>query len=85
VRSVESPLSASSLRNCSVKATMDCQPSVLRIDESLSPASLDSVVLAERDTKSEKYASASPINSVECLEADQVNLCTKSCDYASFK
>lgn len=72
VRSVESPLSASSLRNCSVKATMDCQPSVLRIDESLSPASLDSVVIAERDTKSEKYTSASPINSVECLEADQL-------------
>ncbi|XP_059442304.1 beta-amylase 8 [Corylus avellana] len=72
VRSVESPLSASSLRNCSVKATMDCQPSVLRIDESLSPASLDSVVIAERDTKSEKYTSVSPINSVECLEADQL-------------
>lgn len=85
MRSVESPLSASSLRNCSVKATMDCQPSVLRIDESLSPVSLDSVVLAERDTKSEKYASASPINSVECLEADQVNLFTNSCDYTSFK
>lgn len=72
VRSVESPLSASSLRNCSVKASMDCQASVLRIDESLSPASLDSVVIAERDTNSEKYASASPLNSVECLEADQL-------------
>ncbi|XP_040986545.1 beta-amylase 8 isoform X1 [Juglans microcarpa x Juglans regia] len=72
VRSVESPLSSSSLRNCSVKAALDHQPSVLRIDESLSPASLDSVVIAERDTKSEKYTSASPINSVECLEADQL-------------
>lgn len=73
LRSVESPLSASSLKNCSVKATLDSQPpSVLRIDESLSPASLDSVVIAERDTKNEKYASTSPINSVECLEADQV-------------
>ncbi|XP_022736893.1 beta-amylase 8 isoform X1 [Durio zibethinus] len=70
-RSGESPLSASSLKNCSVKATLDCQPPV-RIDESLSPASLDSVVLAERDTRSEKYPSASPINSVECLEADQL-------------
>lgn len=82
VRSVESPLSSSSLRNCSVKAALDHQPSVLRIDESLSPASLDSVVIAERDTKSEKYPSASPINSVECLEADQVSSFTNSCPYA---
>lgn len=76
MRSVDSPLSASSLRSCPVKATLDCQPSVLRIDDNLSPASLDSVVIAERDTKSEKYTSASPVNSVECLEADQVNLFT---------
>lgn len=72
MRSGESPLSASSLKNCSVKATLDCQPPVVRIDESLSPASLDSVVIAERDTRTEKYPSASVINSVECLEADQV-------------
>ncbi|KAA8521051.1 hypothetical protein F0562_011796 [Nyssa sinensis] len=72
VRSVESPLSASSLKNCSTKASLDCQPSVLRIDESLSPASLDSVVVAERDAKSDKYTSASPINSPECLEPDQL-------------
>ncbi|RVX02048.1 Beta-amylase 8 [Vitis vinifera] len=72
VRSVESPLSASSLRNCSAKGSLDCQPSVLRIDESLSPASLDSVVVSERDTKSEKYTSTSPISSAECLEADQL-------------
>lgn len=72
VRSVESPLSASSLRNCSAKGSLDCQPSVLRIDESLSPASLDSVVVTERDTKSEKYTSTSPISSAECLEADQL-------------
>ncbi|XVE57262.1 hypothetical protein DITRI_Ditri04bG0077500 [Diplodiscus trichospermus] len=68
----ESPLSSSSLKNCSVKTTLDCQPPVVRIDESLSPASLDSVVIAERDTRSDKYTSASPINSVECLEADQL-------------
>lgn len=73
VRSGESPLSATSLKNCSVKATLDCQQPVVRIDDSLSPASLDSVVIAERDTRSEKYPSTSPINSVECLEADQVN------------
>ncbi|XP_057478971.1 beta-amylase 8-like [Actinidia eriantha] len=72
VRSVGSPLSAGSLKNCSMKASLDCQPSVLRIEESLSPASLDSIVVAERDTKSEKYRSASPINSPECLGADQI-------------
>lgn len=71
VRSVESPLS---VKNCSVKASVECQPSVLRIDESLSPASFDSVVIPERDSRGGEFnASTSPINnSVECLEADQV-------------
>lgn len=72
VSSVESPLSVSSLKNCSVKTSVDCQPSVLRIDESLSPASLDSVIAAERDIKVDKYTSISPIRSPECLQADQV-------------
>lgn len=72
MRSVESPLSASSLKNCSVKASLDCQPSVLRIDESLSSASLDSVVVPERNSEGDKYTSASPINSPQCLEADQL-------------
>lgn len=72
MRSVESPLSASSLKNCSVKASLDCQPSVLRIDESLSSASLDSVVVPERNSEGDKYTSAIPINSPQCLEADQV-------------
>lgn len=71
-RSVGSPLSAGSLKNCSGKASLDGQPSVLRIDDSLSPVSFDSVVVAERDTKSEKYASASPMNSPACLGADQL-------------
>ncbi|KAK2661943.1 hypothetical protein Ddye_000517 [Dipteronia dyeriana] len=66
VRSVESPVSAN---NCSVKAAID---SVLRIDESLSPASLDSVVIADRDSRTDKFTTVSPINSVECLEADQL-------------
>lgn len=54
------------------KPSLDSHASLLRIDESLSPASLDSVVVAERDFKADKYASASPINSPECVEADQV-------------
>lgn len=73
MRSVESPVSSASLKNCAVKAAaLDCQPSVVRIDESLSPPSLDSVVMTERETRSEKFANASPINSVDCLDADQV-------------
>lgn len=71
-RSVESPLSAGSLRTCSVKETLENQPTVHRIDESLSPGSIDSVVIAEKDSKNDKYAIASPINPVDCLEADQV-------------
>lgn len=67
---MESPVTTSSLK----AAVMDCsQASVLRIDESLSPASLDSVVITERDnSRSDKFATSSPINSVECLDADQV-------------
>lgn len=72
VRSVGSPLSGNSLKGHPMKTAVECQPSVLRIDESLSPASLDSVVIPERDARTDKYTSASPINSVECLEADQV-------------
>lgn len=71
--SVESPVSGSSLRNCSTRASMDCQPSVPRINESLSPASFDSIVVTESDTKADKFTSNSTMNSTECLEAGQVN------------
>ncbi|XP_021753970.1 beta-amylase 8-like isoform X2 [Chenopodium quinoa] len=71
VRSSESPLSASSLKNCSMKASLNCQPAVLGIDENLSPASLDSVVVTEMETKSEKY-STSNIDSPESFEAHQL-------------
>lgn len=73
VRSAESPLSATSLKNCHAKASLDHQASVFRIEESLSPASIDSVVVAESGIiKNEKYVNPSPINSLECVEADQV-------------
>lgn len=72
VRSVESP-STCTLRNSLGKASsMEYQPSVLKIDDNLSPTSLDSIVVAERDiAKTESYATG-PINSPECLEADQL-------------
>lgn len=41
-----------------------------RIDETLSPASLDSVVIAERDTTATATATAATNNSVECLEME---------------
>ncbi|KAH6760828.1 beta-amylase 2 [Perilla frutescens var. hirtella] len=71
VLSVESPLYSNAMRNCSVRSSVDCQPSTLRVDENLSPASLDSVV-AERDAKLDKYSSVSAIDSPECLEAGQL-------------
>lgn len=72
VNSVESPLSVSSFKNCSMKMSIDHQPSTRRIDESLSPASLDPVIVAERDMKIDKYTRSSPIHSPECLEADKL-------------
>uniref|UniRef100_A0A1D1YTM5 Beta-amylase n=1 Tax=Anthurium amnicola TaxID=1678845 RepID=A0A1D1YTM5_9ARAE len=71
-RSIGSPLSTSSLKNSAMKSSLDCQPPVLMIDESLSPASLDSVVVAERDLKSDRYGNPSPVNSPDCVEADQL-------------
>ncbi|KAL3329730.1 hypothetical protein AABB24_033876 [Solanum stoloniferum] len=72
VMSVESPVSGSSFRNCSTRASVDCQPSVPRINESLSPASFDSIVVTESDTKVDKFTSTSPMNSTGCLEAGQL-------------
>ncbi|XP_072971896.1 beta-amylase 8 isoform X2 [Typha angustifolia] len=73
VRSIEGPVSSNSLKNCTVKVSLDSQATLLGIDDSLSPTSLDSVVVAERDIKSEKYGNSSPINSPECMEADQIS------------
>ncbi|KAK4769213.1 hypothetical protein SAY86_027363 [Trapa natans] len=77
-RTIESPISSgNSLKSCPTRATSvleDQQAGVMRIDESLSPASLDSVVMtAERHVKSGKYTSTTPINSaIECLDTDQL-------------
>ncbi|CAE6218270.1 unnamed protein product [Arabidopsis arenosa] len=72
-RSIESPLSSSTLKNCAKAALVCQQHSVLRIDENLSPVSLDSVVIAESDHPGNgRYTGASPITSVGCLEANQL-------------
>ncbi|CAA0812021.1 Beta-amylase 8 [Striga hermonthica] len=70
VQPVESPLYTSSLKNCSTRSSLECQPSSLRIDEDLSPTSLDSIVV-ERNANLDKYSSPSAINSIECLETGQ--------------
>ncbi|KAH9621769.1 hypothetical protein KSS87_009468 [Heliosperma pusillum] len=72
VRSSESTLSGSSLKNCSMKPPLDCQPTPLGTDENLSPASLYSVVVAEMETKSEKYTSTSNVDSAESLKPHQL-------------
>ncbi|WOL18292.1 beta-amylase 8 [Canna indica] len=72
IRSSESPLSATSLKNCSIKASLDSQAALLRIDETLSPTSFDSVVVAEGNIKNEKYVNASPVNSPDSVEPDQL-------------
>ncbi|XP_031502181.1 beta-amylase 8 [Nymphaea colorata] len=71
MRNIDSPLSGSALKSCTVKTSLACPPVALRMDDSLSPASLDSAAVADRDLKSEKFAHSSPINSPECLDADQ--------------
>ncbi|KAK9144097.1 hypothetical protein Sjap_004000 [Stephania japonica] len=82
-RSMETPLPGAPMKGCTLKGSLDCQPSsVLRIDGNLSPASLDSVVVADRDSKS-----PSPMNSSDCIEADQdghgsilpTTICFKEC------
>ncbi|RZC73922.1 hypothetical protein C5167_049399 [Papaver somniferum] len=66
VRSIESPVSTTALKNCSTKAPLDCQTPVHRIEGNLSPAvSLDSSVVAERGPTNR-------VNSSQCLEADQL-------------
>ncbi|CAA6672079.1 unnamed protein product [Spirodela intermedia] len=81
-RSIGSPASAGSLKNSSVKSSLDCQAPVLMIDECLSPTSLDSVVVAERDPKSDRYRNPGAVNSLDCVEADQVGAhpCTRYSD-----
>jgi beta-amylase len=50
-RSVEGQQSGGSLRTCSVMETLENQPPVIRNDECLSPALIDSILIAERDSR----------------------------------
>lgn len=62
------------MKNCAKAAIESQQHSVLRNDEKLAPVSLDSIGIAESDHPGNgRYTSVSPITSVGCLEANQVN------------
>ncbi|XP_011624011.1 beta-amylase 8 isoform X1 [Amborella trichopoda] len=71
IRAVESPLSATSMKNCSMKSSLDFPTSALRIEDSLSPTSPDSGLVTEKDQKNDKYRNPSPIDSSDSLDADQ--------------
>ncbi|KAL6008612.1 Beta-amylase 8 [Asimina triloba] len=66
IRSIENPQSAAPLKNSSVTS------SALRVDESLSPVSIESLSVAGKNPKGDKFANTSPINTSECLDPDQV-------------
>lgn len=72
VRSVENALSSAVLP--SIRTSFDSDAAVHRVvDDTLSPASLDSVVVSDRDAK-DKYVSAALLDSPDCLESDPVRL-----------
>ncbi|KAG0453258.1 hypothetical protein HPP92_025922 [Vanilla planifolia] len=73
---MENTISATCLENRSIKASLDSQASLLRIDESLSPSSLDSVVVVEREIKNDKFTSSSPSThqNVRILSRDLFNI-----------
>ncbi|XP_071692805.1 beta-amylase 8 [Rutidosis leptorrhynchoides] len=72
-RSVESPVSSGSLKSYSVKASIDFPSSVLEIDDSRSPVSLDSIAVSARGgSELERYSDSHINNSDDCLETDQL-------------
>ncbi|XP_078446432.1 beta-amylase 8-like [Wolffia australiana] len=67
------PSSAGSLKNSAVRSSLECNPPILMIEECLSPASLDSVMAAEKDQKSERYGnSVVPAISADSISPDQL-------------
>lgn len=78
--SAEGPVSSGSLKSYSAKGSMDFPSSVLQIDDTPSPVSLDSIVVpAMCASELEKYSDSHNNNSDDCLETDQV------CDFVLFK
>jgi hypothetical protein len=72
---VETPSSTSHLNSYAIGTPLDSQASGLQTDDSLSlsPSSLDSVVVAEQSIKNENYGNSSSANSLSCMGGDQVS------------
>ena len=67
------PSFTSHLNSYAIGTPLDSQASGLQTDDSLSPSSLDSVVVAEQGIKNENYGNSSSANSLSCMESDQVS------------
>ncbi|KQJ93113.1 hypothetical protein BRADI_3g02800v3 [Brachypodium distachyon] len=72
VTSVETPALANALNSYAVGTPLDSQTSALQTDDSLSPSSLDSVVVAEQSIKNENYGNSCSANSLNCMGSDQL-------------
>uniref|UniRef100_A0A0D9VBR7 Beta-amylase n=1 Tax=Leersia perrieri TaxID=77586 RepID=A0A0D9VBR7_9ORYZ len=70
--SVETPSFTSVLNSYAIGTPLDSQASILQTDDSLSPSSLDSVVVAGQSIKSEKYGNSDSVSSLNCLENHQL-------------
>ncbi|KAM0841032.1 hypothetical protein ACQ4PT_059282 [Festuca glaucescens] len=73
--SVETPAFTSHLNSYVIGTPLDSQVSGLLTDDSLSlsPSSLDSVVVAEQSIKNENYGNSSSANSLSCMDSHQVS------------
>ncbi|XP_062224180.1 beta-amylase 8-like isoform X2 [Phragmites australis] len=72
VTSVETPTLTNTLNSYAIGTPLDSQASVLHTDDSLSPSSLDSVVVAEQSIKNENYGNSSSANSLHSMDNDQL-------------
>ncbi|OEL20838.1 Beta-amylase 8, partial [Dichanthelium oligosanthes] len=71
VASVETPALFNTLNSYAIGTPLDSQASALQTDDSLSPSSLDSVV-AGRSIKIENYGNSSSVDSLNCMDNDQL-------------
>lgn len=69
---METPALANALNSYAVGTPLDSQTSALQTDDSLSPSSLDSVVVAEQSIKNENYGNSCSANSLNCMGSDQL-------------
>uniref|UniRef100_A0A0D9YLT1 Beta-amylase n=1 Tax=Oryza glumipatula TaxID=40148 RepID=A0A0D9YLT1_9ORYZ len=79
VNSVETPSFTSVLNSYAIGTPLDSQASMLQTDDSLSPSSLDSVVVADQSIKNEKYGNSDSVSSLNCLENHQMGIINSHC------